>query len=94
MPARSGAEHHHSGPHLPNSPFTRPGPEDLTDPAAGEPVKRCLTCGQPDRSGSRLMEFALVYRGKDAGRYRLCERCWMHANPPPNADPLDVTEAA
>lgn len=66
--------------------------EDLRDPALGERVRRCLTCGIP----GKLLDFALLLAGRPAGRYRLCERCWMAANPPdPMAtDPLRVDEAA
>jgi hypothetical protein len=82
-----------SGPRLP---ATVPGAIDLIlgDPAHGRRVDRCLTCGLPSLPGGKLLTFDLSLHGKAAGRYRLCERCWMAANPPQPADPLDVTEAA
>ena len=58
-------------------------------------MPRCLTCGQPE-TDERLMDFELLLLpGRQrAGWYRLCGRCYRHANPPQPADPLDVTEAA
>lgn len=57
-------------------------------------MPRCLTCGVPDQVGNALMEFGLVYLGRPAGWYRLCERCWLHANPPQPVDPSQLAETA
>lgn len=71
---------------------------DLPDPANGEVVPRCLTCGMPARPKIALMEFELLLLPgrRRAGRYRLCERCHGAANGPLplDPDPLDVTDAA
>lgn len=94
---RRGAQHHWSGPHLPRADArsrTNAPDQELADPANGETVPRCATCGFPDRARSRLMNFELRLRGKRAGRYPLCERCFARVNPPPLADPLDVTQNA
>lgn len=91
---RRGPDHHWNGPRLPTSPASTNKLDDIGDPARGEKVPRCLTCGVPDLPANRLMEFALFYAGRNAGWYRLCERCWLHANPPLPVDPLQVDEAA
>ncbi len=84
-----------SGPRLPSDHSRRlVSDDDIADPAKGERVPRCGSCGLPDQPASRLMDFALFLGGRRAGHYLLCERCWMAQNPPPRADPLDASEAA
>jgi hypothetical protein len=81
-----------SGARLPNGTFT---PDDTAgDPADGETVPRCYTCGLPSQAGNGLLDFQLYLRGKRAGAYRLCERCFNRRNAPPLADPLNVPESA
>jgi hypothetical protein len=90
-----GDRHHWAGARLPRGPRESLPDEGLADPAKGERVVRCLTCGTP--SGKEpILEFELLLMPgrKRAGAYRLCGRCYRHANPPPVADPLDVTTAA
>ncbi len=76
-----------SGPRLSSGPRPTDPDELLADPAEGESVPRCGSCGIPGG-----MEFALWRRGKPAGRYRLCDRCWGFANPPDRraTDPLQA----
>lgn len=64
------------------------------DPAKGEAVPRCYTCGAPGHPKNKLLDFDLSLRGKPAGGYRLCEKDWLAANPPGPVDPLHVEEAA
>jgi hypothetical protein len=67
-------------PTVPATPY-----EDLRDPANGEPVPRCRTCGVP---GGNL--YALFLHNRAAGTYRICDHCWRDANPPDRqaTDPL------
>jgi hypothetical protein len=59
--------------------------EEVADPANGETVPRCGSCGHPG-------PLELVGRwGGLSGRFPLCEACWRHFNPP---DPLRVDDAA
>lgn len=78
------------GARLPNGTFAPD--ESAGDPANGEAVPRCRTCGLPGRSTNRLMDFELYLGRTWAGRYRLCERCFNRANPPPISDPLYTPE--
>jgi hypothetical protein len=56
------------------------------DPALGDKVPRCRTCGSPHD----VLELTLVHGGKPVGRYRLCGACYYAANPidPQAGDPL------
>ena len=47
-----------------------------------------MNCG--DKVG--VMEFALTRKGKAAGRWNLCEPCYLWGNPrdPQEADPLQA----
>ncbi len=90
---RRGPENNLSGPRLPVAPRPTEPDELVADPAKGEAVPRCLTCGAPN-TNERLLEFALILLpgSRVVGRYRLCGRCFRHANSPPNADPLTLNE--
>ena len=98
MTRRHGPDHHWSapGPRLPNDrrKLNRPSDaEDIADPANGEVVPRCWACSTPNHDHNRLTMFALVFEGKAAGVWQLCERCYWRRNPPPTAvDPLQVDE--
>lgn len=70
--------------------FPAPGSyEDIADPANGEKVRRCWSCGTPSTSEKILM-FGLTMYGKSVGQWALCERCWLLRNPrdPRDGDPL------
>lgn len=56
------------------------------DPANGERVLRCKTCGMP---GSIV--FIVGSRGGVPGRYPVCDRCWFSVNSP---DPLTTDGAS
>jgi len=75
--ARFGPDNPLSGPRLP-----RTFDEETGDPANGG----CFGCG--DKT-TRLMDFGLVYRGKAAGHWRLCETCyeWGNTRDPRDTDP-------
>jgi hypothetical protein len=90
--ARPDVALRNSGPRLPNGTFAVT--DDYSDPANGERVPRCMTCGLPARTGNSLLDFELYLHGRRAGRYRLCERDFNRVNPPPISDPLDVSESA
>jgi hypothetical protein len=94
MGARQGPENPLSGPRLSRTLRPDTGHEELGDPANGETVPRCRTCGNPGSQGNALLDFDLLLHGKPAGRYRLCERDWLWANPPGPVDPLDASDAA
>ena len=56
------------------------------DPALGEKVPRCRTCG----TVNDVIEFTVHLGDKAVGTYRLCGICYYAANPidPQAADPL------
>lgn len=96
MGARQGPDNPLSGPRLPRAP--QPSDqwhEDIGDPADGEKVARCLTCGTP---GPGLMSGTFVPDHSPFGdrvlRYRLCRRCLGYANGSPDPDPLTLPETA
>ncbi len=70
------------------------GYEDLRDPANGERVPRCLTCGSPTApiTGSFVPDAGQQFAARRF-RYRLCLRCIEHANGPQDPDPLNVEAA-
>ena len=88
-----GAWNPRSGPRHPSTIREERPDHDLADPANGAKVPRCRTCGRPDLRGNRLLDFDLYLGGKRAGRYTICEGCYLAANDPPLADPLDVQTA-
>jgi hypothetical protein len=88
-----GAWNPRSGPHPPSRTRSVLLDQKLADPANGETVPRCRTCGSPDLSDCHLLDFELYLGGRRAGSYRICERCFWIANPPEIADPLDVQTA-
>ena len=90
---RPGPWNHRSGPHLPSETHQERPERRYADPANGEVVPRCRTCGTPDLADCHLLDFELYFRGKRAGAYRICEGCFWRANPPEIADPLDVQTA-
>jgi len=94
MSESRGPFHNFSGPRLPTAPAVN-APDDIGDPAKGEKVPRCLTCGTPARpiTGSFIPDRNELYAGRPF-RYRLCVRCIEHANGPQDPDPLDVSDAA
>lgn len=67
--------------------------EDIADPANGNRVPRCRTCGYPKRPGIAVLDFGLTLHGKAAGHYRLCERCYREAQGSLTVDPLTLMEA-
>jgi hypothetical protein len=72
----------------------RPSPEDLEDPAKGEKVPRCRSCGLPDQQGNRLLPGLWAYI-KFTVQYELCERCVRAAIPDRQAlDPIQLDEVA
>jgi hypothetical protein len=93
MGARFGPENVNSGPHLPSAPASG-DPSDIGDPAKGERVPRCLTCGTPVRpiTGSFIPDGGQPFAGRSF-RYRLCLHCIEHANGPQDPDPLHVEAA-
>lgn len=93
MDGRRGLDSNLSGPRLPRKVVA--GPEDIGDPAKGERVARCLTCGSPTApiTGSFIPDRDQQFAGRPF-RYRLCLRCIEHANGPQDPDPLTVPEAA
>lgn len=92
--ARRGVDHYRAGAHLPVGPRARAAEDHgPADPAAGELVRRCRSCGMPDRPRWRVIDFRL--RMKFGGVmydviYTICERCILDAGARPRADPLDV----
>lgn len=56
------------------------------DPALGNAVPRCRTCGSP----KDVLTFSLQLHGKPVGVYRICGACYYAANPidPRAGDPL------
>lgn len=95
MTERGGPYHNFSGPRLPASPSPSNKPDDIGDPAKGEKVPRCLTCGSPTRpiTGSFIPDLGQPFERRRF-RYRLCIHCIEHANGPLNPDPLHVEDAA
>lgn len=53
--------------------------EILADPARGESVPRCMTCGTPERDRNRLTVYRLLVDGRIEGGYRLCRDCVFRA---------------
>lgn len=92
MEGRRGLDSNLSGPRLPRT--VPRGPEDIGDPADGEKVARCLTCGSPTATitGTFVPDRTQQYAGRPF-RYRLCLRCIEHANGPQDPDPLYVDAA-
>lgn len=92
---KRGHRHHWAGARLPAGPRETGAEEPLPEPAEAEPEKYCRTCGIPGGSEA-LLEFELLLLPSRirAGTYRLCGSCYRRANPPPDADPLDVSSAA
>lgn len=92
---RRGPEHHWSGARLPTAPSLNK-PDDIGDPADGQAVPRCLSCGTPkDLLAGRFIPDD-PRRRRVLLRYRLCVHCLEHANgplPPPDTDPLYVEAA-
>jgi hypothetical protein len=82
-----------AGPRLP-SPPRQPDTDDLSDPAKGEKVPRCLSCGTPTRpiTGTFMPDRGQEFAGR-LFRYRLCVRCLERANGPQDPDPLHVEAA-
>ena len=77
-------------------PIAKPAPyEDLRDPALGNTVPRCLTCGMPKDlvTGTFIPDRGNKYAGRRF-RYRLCVTCISRVNGPQDPDPLTVDEAA
>jgi hypothetical protein len=92
MAPRRGAEHHYAGPHLPRLPNTTGlASDDLADPANGEAVPRCLSCGLPDHLDNRLLT-GVWQVGTFRCAVRLCERCIRRVCPwdPRIGDPLQA----
>jgi hypothetical protein len=88
MAARPGVDNPLAGPRLPrNGAYF--APDDIEDPAKGEKVPRCLTCGTPTQpiTGTFIPDRSQPYAGRHF-RYRLCIRCIEHANGPQDPDPL------
>jgi hypothetical protein len=87
--------HNFAGARLPTSPSPAPAPDDIGDPAKGEKVPRCLTCGTPTRpiTGTFVPDRGQLFGGRRF-RYRLCVHCIAHANGPQPPDPLQVDEDA
>lgn len=96
MGARFGPDNPLSGPRLPRDPRPHYEHGDTGDPAKGEKVARCLTCGEPASTYNRLIDFELHLQGRAVGRYRLCERDFRYANAARSLDPdpLHVEDGA
>jgi hypothetical protein len=91
MSARTGPANPWSGPRLPSGPDPRDPIHATADPANGERVPRCWTCGMPDHPEVHLLDFELRLGGKRAGRWVLCERCfWARNDLPTMVDPLQL----
>jgi len=92
MPARQGPHHHFAGAHLAGK-IERLTPEhdELADPANGEKVGRCRTCGRPDQPGNRLLAGTWTLATFSV-RYALCESCVIAVAPfdPRSGDPLQA----
>lgn len=72
-------DHNWSGPRTPRP--TEPLPVDdaeFMDPARGETVARCFTCGMPGTT-VRLVAYRLVKGARVMGGYVLCGRCVFRA---------------
>ena len=71
--------------------FTNVISEDLTDPALGGKVPRCLSCGMPTglMTGTFTPDRDQSFAGRRF-RYRLCIRCIERVNGPMDPDPLHV----
>jgi hypothetical protein len=91
--SRTGGQPDWRGPRLPTAPQPI-GPEDIGDPAKGEKVARCLTCGVPLQlvTGTFVPDKGERFAGRRF-RYRLCVHCLEHANGPLDPDPLHVEAA-
>lgn len=89
-----GPFHNFAGARLPTAP-AKLDPHDIGDPAKGEKVPRCLTCGTPLdlMTGTFVPDSGERYAGRRF-RYRLCVHCIEHANGPLDPDPLHVDEVA
>lgn len=88
--ARTGGQPEWSTPRLPTAP-KQLDPHDIGDPAHGEKVPRCLTCGTPRELmvGTFIPDRDQHFAGRRF-RYRLCASCIQHANGPLDPDPLDA----
>jgi len=87
---RRGVEHYRAGPHLPDGP--RGAAHEAGDPALGESVPRCRTCGMPEAAvGVHRFRERLEINGVT---YAVCLGCILRSNPRPIADPMDVSQTA
>lgn len=88
-----GPFHNFAGPRLPTAPAPQV-PDDIGDPAKGEKVARCLTCGTPASlvTGTFTPDKGQRFAGRRF-RYRLCLHCIEHANGPQDPDPRYVEAA-
>ena len=75
----------------PASDGPRKSPEELADPARGEKVPRCRSCGLPDQPGNKLIPGMWGYVRFNMP-LELCERCVMAFRPRPDVDPLTALE--
>lgn len=73
----------------------RPATEDLSDPAKGEKVPRCRSCGMPDQPTNHLIPGLWSYI-RFSMELALCQRCVVAFAPsdPQEADPMQLHDAA
>ncbi len=87
-----GAWNPRSGPHHSSTIREERPDQSLADPANGESVSRCRTCGLPE-DGRELFRFRAVVGIGGVGYavvYGVCLDCILRSDPRPIADPLEV----